>query len=602
MIDVFGIIAESFFNVFKPDSAQEVSDWADKKRFLSSKASAEAGEWRTSRTPYLRQPMNDLSVSSDVQELILIFGSQLGKSESGNNWMGYLIDQSPSPILMVQPTVDIAKRYSIQRIAPMIKDSPCLSAKIIENKSRDSQNTILSKEFPGGQLILCGANSAAGLKSMPIKNLFADEIDTYPADVDGEGDPIELARARTRNFNRRKMLFTSTPTIKGKSRIESLFLDTDQNKYFVPCPHCGHMDNLRWENFIIPKNASGEKDWREAHMVCVDCGGVIEDWHKTEMLAGGEWRATELSKVDSKRKGYHLSALYSPVGWFSWSDIARKWLEAQGNILKLKEFVNTVLAETWEDKGERVSEHDLIDRCENIDPYLLPYGCHLVTIGADVQKNYIELEYVGWGRGEESWSLGYERITGDPTEDSIWANMDILIQRQFQHKSGQVVRAVRIFVDSGNGNHMQRIYDYTRPRKGLDVYACKGSSQDKAPICGPQSIQTKNEVTLYSVGTVSAKDLIFGRMAIYQDGPGKMHFPTGRAKEWFEMLTAEEAKTIKGKKTYRKIRPRNEALDCRVYATAALYSIGVKIDEIADAFENYQNLPKTARTIREIEN
>lgn len=580
----------------------EVSDWADQKRFLSTKASAEAGRWRTSRTPYLKEPMNDLSPLSSVQEVVLMFGAQLGKSEGGNCWIGHTMDQDPAPMLMIQPTVDIAKRYSIQRIAPLIKDSPCLNQKVIESKSRDSQNTILSKEFPGGILILCGSNSAAGLRSMPIKKLFADEIDTYPDDVDGEGDPLELAKARTRTFNRRKMLFTSTPTTKGSSRIESLYLDTDQRKFYVPCPHCKNMDFFRWENFLIPKNEKGEKDWRLAHMVCVECGGVIEDWHKTDMLTAGEWRATALEKVDSKRKGYHLSALYSPVGWFSWLDIARKWLEAQGNVLKLKEFVNTVLAETWEDKGERVSENDLMDRCENIDGYNLPEGCHMVTVGADVQKNYIELEYVGWGRGEESWSLGYERITGDPAEDSIWQMMDILIQKQFLHFSGIVIKPYRIFVDSGNGNHTQRIYDYARSRKNLDVFACKGSSNDKAPICGPESFQPKNNIAIFSVGTIAAKDLTFGRMAILHDGPGKMHLPNGRSKEWFEMLTAEEAKMVKGKKTYRKIRARNEALDCRVYATAALYSIGMKIDDIADSLESNQNFSRQERTIREIEN
>lgn len=602
--ETFSLIKTWFFSVLKPDELVKVSQWADSKRYLSTKASAEAGQWRTSRTPYTQAIMDDLSVTDPCQEIVVMFGAQLGKSETGNNWVGYVIDVCPAPMLMVQPTVDIAKRYSTQRLAPMINDSPSLREKVKENKSKNGKNTILSKEYPGGILMLAGSNSAAGLRSMPIKYLFLDEIDAYPVDVDGEGDPVELAKARTRTFARRKMLFTSTPTDKKTSRIEKLYLETDQRKYFVPCPCCQTMHTLEWSNFIIPKTESGEKDWRNAHMACPHCGIVIEEWQKTDMLSKGNWIPTNESKIDRKRKGYHMNALYSPVGWYSWQDIARKWIESQGNPLMLKEFVNTVLAETWEEKGERVEVHSLESRCEDLSPDTLPEGCHMVTIGADVQADRIELEWVGWGKGEETWSLGYEILKGDPTQDAVWKLLDLHLSKTWMHQKGIRVRAFRTFIDSGNGNHVSRIYDYARTRRHLEVYACKGASTNRHPVCGEKSFQKKSNIDIYLIGTIAAKDLIYGRLGIKEHGPGYMHFPKGRSKEWFEQLTSEESTIVKGEKTYRKIRNRNEALDCRVYATGAMYSLSLKIDEIANLIEQKSVglSTKKERTVREIEN
>ncbi|MDR0363508.1 MAG: phage terminase large subunit family protein, partial [Bacteroidales bacterium] len=223
----------------RPDSILLVSDWSDANRVLSQTASSEPGKFRTERTPYLKEIMDALSPSSSVEKVVFMKGSQIGGTEAGNNWIGYVIDQAPGPMLVVQPTVEMGKRWSKGRLAPLIEDSPCLRGKVRDPRSRDSGNTVQSKEFPGGIVVITGANSAVGLRSMPVRYLFLDEVDAYPPDADSEGDPLTLAIQRTSTFARRKIFIVSTPTIQGVSRIEKEFNETDQRYYFVPCPHCG---------------------------------------------------------------------------------------------------------------------------------------------------------------------------------------------------------------------------------------------------------------------------------------------------------------------------------------------------------------------------
>lgn len=582
-----------FFEIAKPDPDLTVSEWADENRVLSSKASAAPGKWRTSKTPYLREIMDCLSVNSPVEDVTFIAGSQIGKTEGGLNWIGYVIDYAPGPMLMVQPTVEMAKKVSKQRLAPLIQESPSLSERVKESRSRDSGNTLMSKEFPGGLLMLAGANSAASLASMPIRYLFMDEIDRYPGDVDEEGSPIDLAVTRTNNFSRRKILKTSTPTIKDSSAIEAEYLDTEQSKYFVPCPQCGFMHVLEWKHFIIPKFDDGTYNWRGAHMVCPDCGGVIENHHKTDMLNGGEWRATCPEKIYKKKRGFHISSLYAPVGWKNWQEIAREWLLAQGNPLKLKTFINTRLGETWEEKGEKVDHTGLMARREDYGFDPIPEGVAIITCGVDVQRDRIELEYIGWGKGEESWSLDYVVLYGDTLQPEIYTRLNLeLMQRTFRHPKGFAMRPVRTLVDSGDGERTQQVYDYTRPREAHQIYACKGMSGDDKPVAGkPSKVGTDGNVTLIPVGTYQAKDLVVGRLKIEQAGPGFCHFPKRYEQEYFEQITAEVViKKVDPKgyevREWHKKRARNEALDCRVYGTAALYSTGINVDTVADMLSN----------------
>ena len=328
----------------RPDPDLTVSEWADRHRLLSSRASAEPGRYRTARTPFMREIMDALSPSSPAQRVVFMKAAQVGATEAGNCFIGFVMHHAPGPMLAVQPTVELAKRNSRQRIDPLIEESPELRERIKPARARDAGNTMLSKEFAGGILIMTGANSAVGLRSTPARYLFLDEVDAYPASADEEGDPVSLAEARSLTFaHRRKVLLVSTPTIRGLSRIEREFEASDQRRYFVPCPHCGHSQWLRFERLRWDK---ARPETAEYH--CEGCDTPIAEHHKTAMLAAGEWRATAES-ADPHTVGYHLSALYSPIGWLAWARIARAWEAAQGNDEALPRFATRF----WARHGSR---------------------------------------------------------------------------------------------------------------------------------------------------------------------------------------------------------------------------------------------------------
>ena len=361
-------IRRAWLRGLAPDPTLTVSEWSDRHRILSSRAASEAGPYRTARTPYMRAIMDALSPSHPCSRVVFMKSAQVGATEVGNNWIGFCVHRVPSPILAVQPTVDMAKRLSQQRLEPLFEDSPVLRELIMPSRTRDSGNTILSKRFQGGQLILAGANSAVGLRSMPARMVFLDEVDAYPGDVDEEGDPISLAEARTISFGHRKKLFlASTPTIKGMSRIEKEYEASDQQRYFVPCPLCGvlqhlEFERLRWEPGR-PETAAYQ---------CLHCEEFFDERHKTAFMAeenGAEWRPTAPpDRVhDARRRGvvgYHINGLYSPLGWLSWVDMARKWEMVQGDDAELKTFKNTVLGQAWQVKGEAPDWQRLYDRRE----------------------------------------------------------------------------------------------------------------------------------------------------------------------------------------------------------------------------------------------
>ena len=331
----------------KPDPLLTVSEWADRYRMLSSRAAAEPGRYRTRRTPYMKDIMDALSPGHPAQRIVFMKAAQVGATEAGNCFLGFIIHQAPGPALAVQPTVELAKRNSRQRIDPLIEESPALRDKVKPARSRDAGNTMLSKEFAGGILIMTGANSAVGLRSTPARYIFLDEVDAYPASADEEGDPVSLAEARSLTFaHRRKVFLASTPTIRGLSRIEREYEASDQRRYFVACPHCGREQRLKFERLRWEKGKP-----ETAAYVCEGCDAAIAEHHKTAMLEEGEWRATATS-ADPATIGFHLSALYSPAGWLSWERIARAWEAAQGSDEAIRAFRNTILGETWVETGE----------------------------------------------------------------------------------------------------------------------------------------------------------------------------------------------------------------------------------------------------------
>ena len=585
-----------------PDPLLSVSEWADKHRVLSQRAASEPGRWRTSRTPYLKEIMDCLSPASKVERVVFMKGSQVGGTECGNNWIGYVIHQAPGPMMAVAPTAELAKRNSKQRIEPQIEDSPVLRERVKPSRSRDSGNTILSKEFPGGVLILTGANSAAGLRSMPARYLFLDEVDGYPGDVEGEGDPILLAERRASTFQRRKVLLVSTPKIKGLSRIEHEYEASDQRRYFVPCPECGAYQALRFECLTWPKGKP-----EQAAYCCEHCGSLIEEHCKTGMLQAGEWRPTapeadegpgpDAIRGDGRTAGFHLSSLYSPVGWFSWADAAVLFEASKKNPELLKGFVNTVLGETWVETGEAPDWQVLYDRRERWSPGTIPAGGLFLTAGADVQQDRIEVDVWAWGRGLESWLIDHIVIEGGPDRAEPWAALDRLLSQVWPHEGGAALSVAKLAIDSGY--EPIPVYAWARRAGVRQVVPVKGNNSfnQASPVSGPTFVDTsdggkklRRGARLYGVAVSAFKIETYRFLRLLRPTdeeraggesypPGTIHLPHWVGDEWLKQLVAEQLVTVRTRRGFprhewQKLRERNEALDCRVYARAAAWIEG----------------------------
>jgi phage terminase large subunit GpA-like protein len=578
------IYDEAFRAGLKPEPLLTISQWADRYRVLSQRASAEPGAWRTDRTPYLREIMDCLSPSSPIERVVFMKGAQIGGTECGNNWIGYVIHQAPGPMMAVQPTVEMAKRNSKQRIDPLIEESKALKELVRDHRSRDSGNTILAKEFPGGVLVLTGANSGVGLRSMAARYLFLDEVDGYPGDVDGEGDPVNLALARTRTFARRKLFMVSTPKIAGRSRIEKAYEESDQRRYWVPCPHCDEFQVLKFQRLQWPK---GEPE--KAVYLCEHCDRAIENFHKTHMLERGEWRPSAAS--DGKTVGFHLSSLYSPVGWFSWGQAARMFEEAQKSPELLQVFVNTVLGETWVEQGEAPDWRRLYDRREDYRIGVVPAGGLFLTAGADVQKDRLEVEIVAWGRWKESWSVDYRVLEGDTSRQPVWGDLTKLFGETFRTHSGVDLPIVKLAIDCGYAP--TEVYGWAKQQGPGRVVVVKGDSRAPALVGLPSSVEVgphgkriRRGVRIWPVNSGLAKQELYRWLRLERPTEesgepfpaGYCHFPRYN-EEFFKQLTAEQLVTrvVNGypKPEWQKMRERNEALDARVYAIAAAVIYGI---------------------------
>lgn len=522
-----------------------------------------------------------------IERVVLMTAAQIGKTKLLENVLAYFCDLDPSPILFMLPTLDLALTFSKDNLAPMFRDTPTLAGRLLDVKSRDSGNTLLHKAIAGGgRLTIVGANSPSGLAMRPIRVVLADEIDRFPVSAGTEGDPLSLGEKRTRNFPNRKLINTSTPTDKGFSRVEELYESSDQRLYHVPCPHCGDMQPLEWKNLRWERGEDGAHLPDTAAMVCVGCGCLIEERHKREMLNCGEWIATATGTPGIA--GFHLNALYSP--WVFWSELVREFLAARKNPPKLKVFVNTALAQTWEDAGERVDSDALDDRRES---YLaeIPNGVAILTAGIDVQKDRLELLIVGWGPDQESWRIRHERIYGNPAGDEVWTRAAVFLTRPYQTEyDGVDLRIRATCIDSGH--QTQQVYKFVRPRQRRRVWATKGvGGQPGRPLLSKPTKSNKHGVTLYTIGTDTAKDLLFERVRIIEPGPGYLHFcnqtDTGSDAEFLNQYGSEKAVTV-----YRKGRPireyrllggrRNEAIDLEVLNLAALHTLGPAVSDHLD--------------------
>ena len=577
----YGIAAAEMRARLRPPVRMTISEWADRYRILSPESSPEPGPWRTSRVPYLREIMDTLG-DPLVRRVCWVAASQVGKTEVVNNYVGRSIDQNPGPILVVQPTLNMAEIWSKDRFTPMIRDTARLRAKIADPRARDSGNTMLHKTFTGGRLSIVGANSPSGLASRPIRDALFDEVDRYPSSVGSEGDPIALGEQRTRNFWNRKVFYVSSPGDLATSRIWQEWEASDMRRYFVPCPHCEHRQVLEWKNVKWEtEEVEGEALHRPgtAVYVCANCGAIIEEVDKRRMLELGEWRPTN---PGGAFPGFHLSALYSP--WVTWAELAALWLEKKRSPEELKTFINLQLGEPWEERDQAFEPGDLASRAEKY-PEEIPHGVGVLTAFVDVQADRLELSIRGWGEREESWLIGHHRIYGDPEQDELWSELEHHLARAYVHESGAKLRIGVAMIDSGYLPH--RVHRFVRGRELRGVYSAKGSDSRLRETLSRATRKNRDQVKPWTVDSHHFKAILFRRLRVTAGsaepgGPGYMHFcvptRTGADAEYFAQFAAEQLRLVRQgrrfRKVFKQVRARNESIDLEAGNIAALYTMG----------------------------
>lgn len=560
-------LIEAFANAIFIKPNLTLTQWSNTYRVLSKESSAMFGKFEA--ISYQKEPMDTIS-NPDVAEIVLMWGAQLGKSEILNNTIGYYIHQNPSPILFLLPSEDMAEDYSKRRLAPMFRDTKVLDSLI---NDRESSNTILIKNFKGGNLALVGSNSPSKLASKPIKVLIVDEVDR--CENTKEGHSIDLAQKRTNTYYDRKIIKVSTPTIKGHSTIEREYHNSDQRKYFVPCPFCAFKQTLVFENIRWEQDKEGNHDLRSVRYACVECGSLWSERDKNNAVSNGIWIA---QNPTSHIAGFALNALYSP--FFTLKDIVKDFLESKDNIQKFQVFTNTIKAESFEPPSIKFEENELYGRRENYTSTTLPDEVIFITCAMDIQHDRIEMEFKGWGLGFESWGIEYLVLEGDPMLSKVWEDAYISIyNRVFTKKNAQRLKVALVVVDSGFATKMA--YNFVRMCKR--AIATKGASEvesKKEFVNKPTKID--NGVLLFSVGTYKGKSELFRMLQIDHSGAGYMHWNKSYSLEYFYQLTSEKiikTKNEKGYTTYKweKIRERNEALDINV-----LSLLGAKICRLED--------------------
>jgi phage terminase large subunit GpA-like protein len=561
-------VATAFGERMRPRPHLTVSAWADRHRIVPPGTSPEPGPWRTDRVPYLREILDAISDPA-IERVTIQAASQIGKTEILLSSIGYFAEQDPSPILLVQATEDAMRGFSKERVLPMFTASPALRG-LLDESERSSSNTVMLRQFPGGLLACAWAGSASSLASRPIRVVLGDELDRWPDTTGRDGDPWAQAVQRTSNFFNRKIVAVSTPTVEGLSAIARLYDDSDQRRYHVPCPRCGVLQALEWSG-VIYKGADGEHDLDDVHYRCAHCAGRIEEREKPAMLAAGEWVA---ENPGHRHRGYQISALCSP--WVRWRELAAEWIKAHADRDKrgLQEFVNLRLGETWTEETQRITVESLEKNRETYDAEI-PDGVLLLSAGVDVQDNRLEVEVLGWGVGRESWGIEYAVIPGDTSADRPWALLDELLARSWSRADGRALGIWCACVDSG-GHRTSEVYQFTRARLARNIFAIKGYAGAGKPIVGKPSTSNQLRIPLYPVGADTGKEAVYSRLSLVEAGPGYCHFPIGSGydDEFFKGLVSEKRviKIRAGRRTseWKQVRARNEPLDVRVYATAAM--------------------------------
>ena len=594
-------------DILKAKPRLSLSQWAARYRQLSG-GSAEKGQWDNRRVPYLVEIM-DAVTDPTVERLVVMKPARVGFTEGVLvNMVGFFMHQDPSPILLALPAIDDAEKFSKTKLVPAIESSPVLRDVLPAPRSRDGTNTILHKEYPGGSIQLVGTNSPRMLRMRDARVVGMDEVDAMPRASGDEGDTIKLLEKRADNWPNRKLIAGSSPKLKGSSRIEEMYLDSDRRRYWMPCPQCGELQVLAFGGRDTPyglKWASGKPE--SVIYVCEHHGCTIEEHHKQAMHAGAQWRP---DVPGHPTRGYWFNALISMFPGVRWPRLVQEWLDAQKTPDALQVFINTVLAETYELKGEKIEGDALFARRE-VYAAEVPKEVGVLTAFVDVQRGsggWLEVLVRGWGAEQESWRILHERIEGSIDDTEVQDQLDAILLRTYQHESGARLRIRRAFVDSGD--QAAAVYQYVKPRQAKGIFASKGDKQvQNAPIVVRGKKPNDAGVKLMTIGTFTTKRRLFSRLKLQRPGtPGYLHFHrlsddadvAARAAfdavdaEYFKQFAAEKlvpSKDAKGQPIFQyvQIADRNEAIDLEVGALAALHALGPSVyDRLARIVQQVQ--------------
>jgi phage terminase large subunit GpA-like protein len=600
----FNELLKATYAMFRPPRAQTVSEWADANRVLVSESSAEPGPWRTDRAPYQREIM-DAFTQPGVYEIVIMSSSQVGKSEIELNMMGRAIDNDPGPMLYVQPTDKVAEDYSKRRIAPMIAACPPLRDKVYKAKGRDAANTITMKTFPGGSLAIIGANSPSDLASKPVRYIFLDEIDRFPPSAGTEGDPIELAERRTETYrHNRKIVKTSTPTIKGVSKIEKAYMKGTQEEWHTECPHCRgysfiRFDDVKWDTEKF-KDEDGETNYivKNPRWQCPVCKTETPE-HEVKRLPA-KWVVKNAKALANGIRSFRMNAFMSP--WSDWREIALSFLHAKDDPELLKVFHNTMLGESWELRDRSGVPEKLYERREHYNAEV-PSGVLVLTMGIDTQDNRLEYEVVGWDRHEESWGIERGVIPGRADSPGVWEEVDALLDREWKMKNGMALRVLATFIDSG-GHFTQDIYRECARRASRRIWPVKGEGgAGKLYVRQMKSGTGIRGAYAFMIGVDVGKEAILYSTGLEEAGARYMHFPieprAGYDLEYFRGLVSERQvihrRAGQSVVAWEKIHERNEPLDMRNYARAAYMFFHWNFDKIEAALRGEDTTEKITK-------
>lgn len=571
------------------------------------------GKLRLTNAPYQAEPMDQL-VNPDCYRVTLMWGAQVGKTLLALCVQAYSIAMSPRSQMMMQPSQDDLKTWLETKFNPLAEECMAVRKCIAKPRGRDGVNNQKMKSYPGGFMMFAYSGSAKTMRGRSAPLIVCDEVDGYERTT--EGHPVGLLWQRSATFgDQRFLLEISTPTIKGESYIEKAFEMGDQRHFHVECPHCHAPNKLEWENVrwdgqrdTDAENAESlpEQKPESAHYYCPDCGCQWDEGQRIAAIRGGKWVA---EKPFDGHASYHLNELYSTFRKIP--AIVRDYLDKLATD-DLQTFTNVSLAKTWEEQGDKVDPDSLHARAKNSAPYRaeVPMGGLYLTAGIDAQQDRLECEVVAWGEGEQSWSIGYHVLWGDTLAQDVWDDLEDLLASTYQHESGAVLSISSACLDTGGtGGYTQRAYEWLKGKTGRRIFGIKGiPGWGRAIVEKPQRKQSgksARKVDLFLVGVDEAKLIVMRRLTNSRPGPGYCNFPPDRDAEYFQQLTAEKLVTryVKGfpvREWKKPDKARNEALDCRAYALAALKimqpsfkRLAVKFGVTLSANDNQEATPVT---------